>query len=52
MENMSEEQLNSNLSPPPAQNRHREITMLNHTSVPKIYILMKTIAIFTHSEPR
>lgn len=27
MENMLEEQLNSNLSPPPTQNRHREITI-------------------------
>lgn len=52
---MSEEQLNSNLSPPPAQTRQREITLpqdlVKHTSEPQIYILMKTIAIFTYLEP-
>lgn len=53
---MSEEQLNSNLSPPPAQTRQREITLpqdlLKHTSELEIYVLMKTIAIFTYLEPR
>lgn len=55
MENMSEVQLYLNLSPPPAQKKDTQKSphqnLLNHTNVPKIYILMKTVAMFIYLEP-